>query len=302
MIKISPYKKQLSHSQNFIRDSKLVVKLIESSGINSNDIVYEIGAGKGIITWQLARYCAKVVAIEYDQRLFEKLNRVFQDKKNVKIIFADFLKIELPYKERYKVFSNIPFNLTADILFKLTSVSNPPEDSYLIIQEEVAKKYAGSPYGEERFRSLILKPCFELTILYYFRRTDFSPVPKVSIVLFQIKKLEKPLIVAKEKRTYDDFIAYAFSQHGRNLKERMKKVFTNEQFRRQAQALKFSLSARPGELNFEQWLGLFRYFLQGVSLDKQGLIRGSYSQLISQQRKLDKIHRTRNDRKKKTTK
>jgi len=294
------YKKQLNHSQNFLRDSKLVARLIKESGVNGNDTVYEIGPGKGIITRQLAKNCAKVVTIEYDRALYEKLGQIFTDKGNVKIVFGDFLKMELPCKGNYKVFSNIPFNLTADILAKLTSTPNPPEDSYLIVQEEAAKKYAGSPYDEERLRSLLLKPRFELTILHHFRRTDFSPVPKVNIVLLRIKKREKPLVAGKEVGIYGDFVAYIFSQHGKNLKERMKKVFTYEQFKRQARELKFSPSARPGGLNFKQWLDLFRYFLQGVSSDKHVLIRGSYSQLTSQQKKLDKVHRTRNGQNKKS--
>ena len=294
MIKISTYKRQLSHSQNFLRSFEMVNKLIDKSSIDKKDIVYEIGPGKGIITRQLSKHCTKVIAIEYDQTLFKKLRKIFADKKNVEIMFGDFLKMELPYKNSYKIFSNIPFNLTADIIAKLISTPNPPKDSYLILQEEAAKKYAGNPYDKERFRSLMLKPYFELTILYRFKRTDFFPVPKVDIVFLRIKKRDNPLIVVKESKIYGDFVAYAFGQHGRNLKERMKKVFTHEQFSRQARELKFSLSFRPGKLSFEQWLGLFEYFLRGISPNKQNLIRGSYSKLISQQKKLDKIHRTRN--------
>lgn len=285
--------RQLRHSQNFLQKSKLIAKLIDNSSVGNNDVVYEIGPGRGIITCQLAKHCARLIAVEYDRNLFEKLNQMFACKKNIEIVFADFLKMELPLKENYKVFSNIPFNLTADILAKLTLAPNPPKDSYLIIQEEAAEKYAGSPYNKERFSSLIIKPYFELTILHRFQRADFFPVPRVNIVLLRIKKRDKPLIITEEVKKYNDFIAYAFIQHGKNLKERIKKIFTNEQFRRQSQTLRFILSAKPGDLDFRQWLCLFKYFFQKISLDKQSLIRGSYFRLISQQKKLDKIHRTR---------
>jgi 23S rRNA (adenine-N6)-dimethyltransferase len=290
---MSKNERQLSHSQNFLRNSKLVAKLVADSGINSDDTVFEIGPGKGIITRQLAEKAARVIAVEYDRSLADRLNQTFADYGNVEIVFGDFLKVKLPERDNYKVFSNIPFNLTADILDRLTSVANPPQDSHLIIQEDAAKKYAGSPYGEERLRSLMLKPWFELAITHRFRSTDFHPVPSVNIVMLRIKKREQYLLSGKEISAYRDFVAYAFRQHGKNLKERMKRIFTNKQFWRQASEQKFSSSARPGDLSFEQWLGLFRYFIKGVSNDKQAITRGSYSRLAREQDKLEKIHRTR---------
>lgn len=226
-------------------------------------------------------------------RLRLNLKQAFVECKNVEIIFGNFLQVKLPERDNYKVFSNIPFNLTADILERLTSVVNPPQDSYLIVQEGVAKKYAGSPYGEERLRSLMLKPRFELAITYRFKSTDFSPVPRVNIVMLRIQKRKKCLLGDKEMNAYRDFVAYAFRQHGKNLRKRMGRIFTNEQFRRQASEQKFSLSARLGDLNFNQWLGLFRYFIKGVSDDKQAITHGSYSRLTREQSKLEKIHRTR---------
>lgn len=284
--------RQLSHSQNFLRNSKLVAKLVEDCGIGSNDTVFEAGAGKGIITRQLAEKAARVVAVEYDRSLFDELKRMFADCRNVEIISGDFLKMKLPEQDSYKVFSNIPFNLTADILDKLTSLPNPPEDSHLIVQEETAKKYTGNPYGEERLRSLLLKPRFELTITYRFRSTNFSPVPNVNIVILRVKRRDQYLLNTKDMEAYRDFIAYTFSQHGKNLKKRMKRIFTIEQFRRQALEQKFGLAVRPGDLSFEQWIGLFRYFVKGVLGDKKALTHGSYSRLIREQSKLEKIHRT----------
>lgn len=290
---MSKNERQLSHSQNFLRNSKLVAKLVADSGISSDDTVFEIGPGKGIITRQIATKAARVIAVEYDRNLANSLKQAFAECENVEIVFGDFLQVKLPERDNYKVFSNIPFNLTADILERLTSVVNTPQDSYLIVQEDAARKYAGSPYGEERLRSLMLKPRFELAITYRFKSTDFYPVPRVNIVMLRIQKRRECLLSHKEMNAYGDFVAYAFGQHGQNLKERMKRIFTNEQFRRQASEQKFSPSARPGDLNFDQWLGLFRYFMKGVSDDKQAVTHGSYSRLTCEQRKLEKIHRTR---------
>lgn len=287
---------ELSYSQNFLHSTSLVKKLIENSSLNSEDIVYEIGPGKGIITKQLAKKCSKVVAIEYDKVLYENLKKFLGNENNIELIFGDFLKEKLPTKYNYKIFSNIPFKITAEILAKITSLDNSPEDSYLIIQEEAARKYSGfSSYGKESLRSLMIKPYFELSIIHKFRNTDFSPVPNVNIVLLRIKKREKFLLNIEEIKRYNDFISYAFSQHGGNLKERLKRVFTNEQFKRLAQNLRFDISVRPIQLKFEQWMGLFKYYIKGVSLEKQGIVNGASNRLVAQQKKIDKIHRNRNN-------
>lgn len=291
--RISKDNVKLQYSQNYLHSTRLVEDLLEKSIIGKEDCVIEIGPGKGIITEQLGRRCRKVYGIEYDFYLYEKLKHRFSDFGNVEIIHGDFLKTDLPDKGSYKVFSNIPFVITAEILYKLTFSPNPPEASYIIVQEEAARKYAGRPYNRESLRSLLLKPYFDLKIIHKFKNTDFTPVPKVNSVLLCIKKREHALVGEQEAALYRDFIAYAFSRQGKNLKERVKHIFSKEQFRRLAQNIGFQAAAGPIDLSFEQWLELFRYFIVGVSAEKRKLIPGSYEKLLEKQKKIEKVHRNR---------
>jgi len=187
---ITKEEKRIKYSQNFLRSRELIKKLLNKSSICSNDLVLEIGPGKGIITEQLARGCIKVIGVEKDRKLCDGLFQKFRENNKVEIKCEDFLKYRLPAEEKYKIFSNIPFNLTADIIGKITSADNPPEDAYLIVQEEAAQKFSGSLYGKERQYSLLLKPWFEVKIMHHFKRTDFYPVASVEIVLLRIKKRE----------------------------------------------------------------------------------------------------------------
>jgi len=284
---------QIKHSQNFLKSPKLVEKLVRLAKIRSNDLVYEIGPGKGIITDQLLRTGARVVAIEKDERLFQKIKQKFQRDSRIKIFYGDFLKWNLPKRERYKIFSNIPFNLTAQIIGKITSAVNPPEESYLIIQEEAAKRFAGLPYSKEKQYSLLLKPWFEMRILYRFKATDFYPVPKVNIVLLKIRKREKPLVEKKNSQLYRDFIVYGFNHWKPSLKKGLKKIFSYQQFSRLARDLRFDIAAQPTDLTFEQWLGLFKYLLVNIGENKKFLVKRAERWLRKQQSRLQKIHRTR---------
>lgn len=289
------YLPQLTHSQNYLHSSALVRRLIALSNITRDDVVVEIGPGKGIITRQLAKICSKVIAIEYDAALCNKLKHDFRDVGNVSIRFGDFLKCDLPSRE-FKIFANIPFNITSAILARITKGDHLPADAYLIMQEEAAKKYSGRPYSRESLKSLLIKPQFELSLIYKFANTDFSPMPGVDIVLLHIHKRRVPLLMDSDYAQYRDFLCFVFSQHGRDIGERTRSIFTNPQFRCLAQKWRFAMTARPIDLSFSQWLGIFSYYSTGLSVEKQRLVKGAENRLFRQQNRLEKIHRNRKSR------
>jgi len=288
-----PERKSIIYSQNFLKSPELVHHLLENTSINSNDIVYEIGPGKGIITEQLASRCQKVVAIEKDRKLSLRLKHRFSQNPKIEIREGDFLKYKLPSFE-YKVFSNIPFNITADIIKKLINTENSPSDTYLILQKEAAKKFNGFPYTDkETLFSLLIKPWFKPEVIHNFRPNDFEPKPNIDTVLFRLEKRKKSLINNQEAQLYRDFITYVFNQWKPNAKESLKKIFTNKQLTKLAKNLDFNKSATVTQIKFDQWLGLFKYFLVGVEPAKKQFIIASTTRLEKQQKKLQKIHRTR---------
>ncbi|HSA99139.1 MAG TPA: 23S ribosomal RNA methyltransferase Erm [Anaerolineales bacterium] len=258
--------KQKTLAQNFLRSSKLVRALLATSSIRAGDIVYEIGPGRGIITAELARIAHQVIAIEKDPNLARRLCRRFQDAGNVQIIVNDFLQYHIPDRN-YKIFANIPYNLTAEIVRRIIYASPVPGEAYLIMQKEAAEKFSGRP-GETQF-SILAKPLFEIQILRQLRRTDFEPVPSVDSVLLRIKKRDTALVREEDALLYRSFVRYGFGTWKNSLKLIFKPVFTYPQWKHLSKDLHFPLDATPSRLTFEQWLGLFEGFKQRVPGDKQ---------------------------------
>jgi 16S rRNA A1518/A1519 N6-dimethyltransferase RsmA/KsgA/DIM1 with predicted DNA glycosylase/AP lyase activity len=284
---------ELKFSQNFVKKPELVGELLDQSGLTADDIVLEIGPGTGVITRQLTQRCAAVIAIEADPVLARALKQSFQDQTKVTIVTGDFLQYPLP-DTVYKVFANIPFNITADVVRKLVQAPNPPEVCYLFVQAEAATKLAGPPLGEHETQfSIMTKPAFEMIVTHQFHRHDFAPAPAVDVVLLRIALRNPALLDAALQPRYRDFISFAFHTNRPNLKKALEPVLTYQQFKRLAQDLEFSLSAKPTELSLGQWLGLFAYFEANVSLDKQQLVQGAAESWDRRQRELTKIHRTR---------
>lgn len=182
-------KKSYGISQNFLTSGKTIRRIIYKTTLNKNDRVIEIGAGKGHITRELKKVCKQVTAIEVDKKLYLKLNEKFSDADNIHLVNRDFLKWNLPRYGDYKIFSNIPFNITTKIIHKITNAHNPPTDSWLIMEKGAAKRFCGKPNETES--SLLLKRYFDAQIMYYLRREDFHPMPSVDVVVVHLKRKQK---------------------------------------------------------------------------------------------------------------
>ena len=123
------------YSQNLYTKKSNLQKLISNSGINTDDIVLDIGAGRGIITEVLSKHSKKVIAYELDDRYYEELKLKFDKYPNVLLRKEDFLNTELP-KEKFKIFSNIPFAITSDIINKITDIDSELQEAILFVQKE----------------------------------------------------------------------------------------------------------------------------------------------------------------------
>lgn len=262
--------KRIILAQNFLRSSRLVRSLLDMSSIESGDIVYEIGPGRGIITAELAQVARKVLAVEKDPNLVQQLCKRFQNVDNIEIIRNDFLRHHIP-EWNYKVFANIPYNMTADIVRKILHIPPMPSEAYLIMQKEAAEKFSGCP-NETQF-SILAKPLFDIRIIRALRRTDFEPMPNVDSVLLQIKKRPASLLQQEDTFLYRRFVRYGFGTWKNSLKLIFKPIFTYQQWKRLATDLNFPVNAIPSKLTFEQWLGLFECFKQRVPGNKQAFIK-----------------------------
>lgn len=168
-------------SQNFLTSRKLLERIVRKSTITKNDIVLEIGSGKGHLTEILCQKANFVYSMEIDQKLYEHANKRLKNVNNLKIVCRDFMKYHLPNCKDYKVFANIPYYLTTDIVKKLTNDAHPPSQIWLVMEKGAAKRFLGVP--TENKYSLSLKNNWKLNIVYYFNREDFHPKPSVDSVL-----------------------------------------------------------------------------------------------------------------------
>lgn len=258
-------------SQNFIKSNFLVSQLIEYSSLNKNDLVVEIGPGRGIITKGLIKAVKEVIVIEKDKLLYQKLVEEFGNINNLKIINKDFLYWYLPNKP-YKVFSNIPFNITADIIDKLLKAENKPLEIYLVIQTEAAEKYIGN-IGLETQNSILAKIFYDVEIVGDLDRTAFTPKPQINISFIKFFLKPDVNIDSNIYQQFRDFVIFGFNQWKSDIFNAYKKVFSYQQFKIINKNLKIN-QLKPSQLNLNQWEDFFDIFQKFVPSIKKDLVLG----------------------------
>jgi 23S rRNA (adenine-N6)-dimethyltransferase len=279
----------LTVSQNFLHSSRLTECLVAMTGVGPNDFVIEIGAGKGIITAALARRCRHVVAIEKDPLLAAGLERRFAGEPRVSISGSDALQTPLP-KEPYKVVANIPFNLTADIVTRLTTAPNTPDDIYLVVQREAAERFMGQPRGT--LFAALLHPWFNVSVVYRFRPTDFAPPPAVETVLMRMRKRGPPLIEQRNRALYHDLVAYLFTAWQPTIRHALEKALGRPTVRRIERSTVIALDAPPSHLLPDHWTELFTC-CQAAWPRIRTQLAGTEARLRREQACLTKRHRSR---------
>lgn len=199
------------YSQHFLSSPRLVAELIGHSNIRKNDIVYDLGAGSGVIASVLANKCKKVIAVENEPEALSKLRANLGNILNVDIVDDDITKMSVPLGS-YKLFSNIPFSESAATVRRFTETDNPPITMYLIVQKQFARKLVPSDQHFTAQLGAQIGTLFTARIRRPLRRTDFTPPPNVDTVLLELKLREEPLLPRADRQAYRDFVARCFER------------------------------------------------------------------------------------------
>ncbi len=276
----------IKYTQNLYTNEENLKRTVQSIAFGDEDIVIDIGAGKGIITKELVKYCNEVLAYELDSKYLRVLEQQFKNNQSVDIRNEDFLTSILPDKE-YKVFANIPFSLTSEIINKLTDTDSKLIEAYLFVQKESAGRYMGKPKNTQI--AAILFSRYDLSVMKIFDRKDFKPTPNVDIVLLRIVKKDS---FEEDFELYRDFITYIFNQTNKYVIATFKNLFTANQLRYIKKYLNENSYIKPSELSPDYYLKIFQHFkINGHGYKKRVL--GYYEKYLEQHRKREKVNRTR---------
>ncbi len=270
--------REKQHAQHFLRRGALARSLVARASLSRADCVVEIGAGRGALTKPLAARAGRVVAIELDAALYAELRARFAALPHVEPVHGDYFAVAPP-ECSYRVFANVPFHRSADVLRRISEGEHPPADAHLILEDRAAERFAGRPFARETLWSLRLKPWWHVEILERLSPTDFSPPPRAKPVLLWLLRRDRALVSRREHGLYADFVAHAFGREGDTVRRCLSDLLSPKQIHRLARDLGFAERARPSDLEFSQWLGLFRFFAAHGDRRRVRRVRGARDRL-----------------------
>lgn len=217
-----------SLGQNFLISEEVVNTIVESSNIEKDDLVIEIGPGLGTLTKYLLDKAKKVICVELDPKMIYILRDRFKLYDNLEIVNEDILKVDLKSiikneKENnkiknVKVVANLPYYITTPIIMKLLEEQLDLESITVMIQKEVADRLIEIP-GDKNTGAITY------TVYYYsigekiieVPKDSFIPEPEVTSEVIKLTIRKESLIQVKDKELMFKIIKNSFMQRRKTL-------------------------------------------------------------------------------------
>lgn len=210
-------------SQYFLFDPSILRRIVDVSGVGPDDTVVEIGPGPGSLTRMLLDRAGRVVAIELDRRLYERLKKEIPSDK-LELVRGDALKF--PYHElgEFHAVGNIPYHITTPIIFRLLDAP-ALRSMTLTVQKEVALRITAKA-GSADYGVLTLSVLYraEPRLAFTIPAGAFRPVPKVDSACIHLRVRERPAIVVKDEKLLFELIREAFSHRRKTVSNAIKRL------------------------------------------------------------------------------
>jgi 16S rRNA (adenine1518-N6/adenine1519-N6)-dimethyltransferase len=209
--------------QHFLSDRNIVNRVVETAGIEKDDVVLEVGAGLGMMTLVLADRAERVIAVEIDPKLAEILREKAADRQNVEVIQKDILEVDFhrlyeKEKQRLKVVANLPYQISTPLLFRLIDSRELFSSLTLMLQKEVAVRMAAAPGGKNYgVLSIFTQMVSDLFIRFLIKPSAFFPPPKVESAVIQMVWKERPIVDSEHVDWFKKVVRGSFNYRRKTL-------------------------------------------------------------------------------------
>ncbi len=253
--------------QHFLHEKKVLEKIVAAVDPGPKDLIIEIGPGQGALTFPLATRAGRVLTVEKDLSLVEKLEKT--SPPNVEIIAGDVLRLNLSKLiqrcrqpgETVKLAGNLPYHISTQILFVLLETKNLIERAVFLFQKEVAQRITASA-GNKKYSplSVLLQNYFDCRLLFQVGPGAFSPPPKVDSACVLFLRRPQPLFFFPEEESeFFAFLKKAFSQRRKTLSRNLEgSGLSRENILKALRSLSLEEKTRAEDLEPESLVKIFR--------------------------------------------
>ena len=215
-----------SFGQNFLTDTNILQKIVDTAEIDDQVNVIEIGPGIGALTEFLAERAAEVMAFEIDHRLVPILADTLRDFDNVTVVNEDILKVDLAQHIQnfknpelpIKVVANLPYYITTPIIMHLIESGIPFSEFVVMMQKEVADRISAQP-NTKAYGSLSIAVQYYMTakVAFIVPRTVFVPAPNVDSAILKMVRRPEPAVAVEDESFFFKISKASFTHRRKTL-------------------------------------------------------------------------------------
>ncbi|HEX8947114.1 MAG TPA: 16S rRNA (adenine(1518)-N(6)/adenine(1519)-N(6))-dimethyltransferase RsmA [Candidatus Paceibacterota bacterium] len=252
-----------SLGQNFLMHRQTAERIADAAHLAPEDTVLEIGPGTGMLTAPLLARAGKVIAVEADAALAEKLGETFASEiaaGKLELVEGDIRTFDPAHiSGEYALVANIPYYITGEIIRKFLEASHTPRSMTLLVQKEVAERVARDP--KESLLSISVKtygaPHYEFTV----PRGAFKPAPKVDSAVLSIVDIRNPFSSEAEKQHFFAVLHAGFAHKRKKLAKNLALAFPDADVSAALRAAGLDPDTRAEDVPLPAWHALAKTLL-----------------------------------------
>lgn len=257
--------------QHFLVDRTVARRIVDLVAPLPGDVVVEIGPGRGALTELLVPALSRLVAVEIDRDLTAVLHSRFAESK-LRLIEADILQIDLGDLLREEdgkqllLVGNLPYNITAPLLFGFLDQADCIRKAILMVQREVARRLVARPGSRDySLLTVLLAMRAEIEVRLDVDRRAFRPVPGVDSTVIELRFTDSCRHSVVDERIFSRVVRTAFGQRRKMLRNSLLGLVPEggrERLEEIVGGVKIDLRRRPETLSVEEFARLSDAFTE----------------------------------------
>ncbi len=254
-----------SLGQRFLVDRAVLAAIVDAAELTPSDDVLEIGPGPGVLTAALAARVRTVTAVEVDPRMVALLDETLAGHKNVQVLQADALKVDLlgvAARPVTRIVANLPYQITTPLLERFLADDRRPPLVVVLVQHEVARRMAATPRDarERGYLSVFTQSFAVPRIVRRVPARAFRPAPRVDSAVMALRTRPRPAFAPLAQEPFLRLVSDTFRHRRKQLRSALghEAGLDRERATTVLGDAGIAPERRPETLSLDEWVALAR--------------------------------------------
>jgi 16S rRNA (adenine1518-N6/adenine1519-N6)-dimethyltransferase len=263
-----------SLGQHFLADSRIAGRILDAAELSPDDLVVEIGPGRGALTKRLVERVKRVVAVELDSNLAVALPERLEFPPNLTCVEADARVVDLAEliapETSYKVVANLPYYAANPIIRRLLESQPKPAVLVVMVQQEVAKNMVAQP-GSMGILSVATQFYAKAKMVCTVPPKSFRPPPKVTSSVVRLDVLATPAANVASEEGFFTVVRAGFAAPRKQIRNSLSQGLRIEPVAggKILEQAGVDATRRPQTLNIAEWADIYQVWSETIQAAEQ---------------------------------